>query len=114
MLMSFADLAAHSAHIYSRPVVVESGPLVMKVPNLNDINHNLFSQAARHPVICTIAKQQLQSSFVANDLFISPLDNLHVITGPNGAGKTIYTKQTALIVVLGISLLIIAITELFT
>lgn len=73
MLSSFADLVALSPHPYTRPVLCAEGPLVVK--------------AGRHPVISTLPLQQLASSFVANDLFLSPLENVHIITGPNGAGK---------------------------
>lgn len=110
MLSSFADLVALSPHPYMRPVLCAEGPLVVK--------------AGRHPVVSTLPLQQLASSFVANELFLSPLENVHIITGPNGAGKvsvlivlmigvektlfelllfilqTVYIKQTALIVVL--------------
>src|SRR5688572_30258484 len=79
MLSSFADLVALNPHPFSRPVLKADGPLVIK--------------AGRHPVISSLAVQQLTSSFVANDLFMSPLDNMHIITGPNGAGKTVYIKQ---------------------
>ena len=48
----------------------------------------------RHPVVSTLPLQQLSSSFVANDLFLSPLENVHVITGPNGAGKVRYILNT--------------------
>lgn len=73
MLASFADLVALSPHPYTRPILQPDGPLVVK--------------AGRHPVISTLPQQQLASSFVANDLFLSPLENLHIITGPNGSGK---------------------------
>jgi DNA mismatch repair ATPase MutS len=73
MLTSFADLVALSPHPFSRPVLKADGPMVVK--------------AGRHPVISCQSVQQLASSFVANDLFMSPLDNMHVITGPNGSGK---------------------------
>lgn len=73
MLTSFADLVALSPHPFTRPVMASDGPLVV--------------QAGRHPVVSTLPLQQLASSFVANDLFLSPLENEHIITGPNGAGK---------------------------
>ena len=73
MLVSFADLVALTPHVYTRPLLNLDGPLVI--------------QAGRHPVISTLPLQQMTSSFVANDLFISPLENLHLITGPNGSGK---------------------------
>lgn len=73
MLTSFADLVALCPHPYTRPVITGDGPIVVK--------------SGRHPVISTLPLQQLTSSFVANDLFLSPLENVHIITGPNGAGK---------------------------
>ena len=73
MLTSFADLVALSPHPFTRPVIQSDGPIVVK--------------AGRHPVISVLPMQQLASSFVANDLFLSPLENFHVITGPNGSGK---------------------------
>lgn len=75
MLSSFADLVALSPHPFTRPVMKTDGPIVIK--------------AGRHPVISTLPIQQMTSSFVANDLFLSPLENLHVITGPNGSGKVV-------------------------
>ncbi len=94
MLTSFADLVAMSPHPFSRPVLKTDGPMV---PHTSSKHHlAMFTRifvvlqvikAGRHPVISSQAVQQLTSSFVANDLFMSPLDNMHVITGPNGAGK---------------------------
>ena len=75
MLCSFADLVATSPHAFCRPQLRLDGPLVVK--------------SGRHPVISTLPLQQMASSFVANDLFLSPLENLHIITGPNGSGKVI-------------------------
>ncbi|KAJ1417315.1 muts domain V-domain-containing protein, partial [Ochromonadaceae sp. CCMP2298] len=86
MLSSFADLVALSPHPFTRPVMTPEGPIVIK--------------AGRHPVVSTIATHQLASSFISNDLFLSPLENMHIVTGPNGSGKTVYIKQTALIVIM--------------
>ena len=73
MLASFADLVALNPHPFSRPVISEDGPMVIK--------------AGRHPVIASLPQQQLCSSFVPNDLFFTALDNMHIVSGPNGAGK---------------------------
>jgi hypothetical protein len=81
MLTSFADLVALSPHPYTRPVLVIDGPMVVK--------------AGRHPVVCILPVQQMLSSFVANDTFLSPLENLHIVTGPNGAGKVRDTEKTS-------------------
>jgi DNA mismatch repair protein MutS len=82
MLTSFADLVALSPHSYTRPLLQNDGPLVVK--------------AGRHPVISVLPQQQLASSFVTNDLFLSPLENLHIITGPNGSGKVHLALRTQL------------------
>lgn len=50
----------------------------------------------RHPVIENI----LQENFIANDLQITPEQNMLLITGPNMGGKSTYMRQTALIVLL--------------
>ena len=73
MLASFADLVALNPHPFTRPVLCEEGPLVIK--------------AGRHVVVSSLPQQQLTSSFVPNDLFISSLDNMQIISGPNGSGK---------------------------
>eukprot|EP01038_Epipyxis_sp_PR26KG_P013442 gene13442-18022_t len=86
MLTSFVEVVAQSLHPFSRPILYNDSPLVIK--------------SGRHPVISTLSVHQLESSFVANDLFISPIDNFHVITGPNGSGKSVYIKQIALIVIM--------------
>lgn len=73
MLSAFADLVALSPHTFTRPQLQTEGPLVVK--------------EGRHPVISTLRAHTFASSFVANDAFISPLENVHIITGPNGSGK---------------------------
>lgn len=50
----------------------------------------------RHPVVESI----LQEKFIANDLKITPAENMLIITGPNMGGKSTYMRQTALIVLL--------------
>lgn len=50
----------------------------------------------RHPVIENI----LQEKFIANDLTLTPSNNMLIITGPNMGGKSTYMRQTALIVLL--------------
>lgn len=52
--------------------------------------------AGRHPVIESILKEQ----FIANDVNLTPTQNLLLITGPNMGGKSTYMRQTALIVLL--------------
>jgi DNA mismatch repair protein MSH4 len=87
MLTSFADLVALCPHPYTRPIITEDGPLVIK--------------SGRHCIISKLGRQQLfSSSFVANDTFLSPLENFQIITGSNGSGKTVFIKQVALIVIL--------------
>ena len=56
----------------------------------------IIIQSGRHPVI----EQLVQERFIANDLNLSPSDNILVITGPNMGGKSTYMRQTALIVLL--------------
>lgn len=87
MLTSFADLVALCPHPYTRPIITDDGPLVIK--------------SGRHCIISKLGRQQLfSSSFVANDTFLSPLENFQIITGSNGSGKTVFIKQVALIVIL--------------
>ena len=50
----------------------------------------------RHPVI----EQILQEQFIANDVNLTPKENMLLITGPNMGGKSTYMRQTALIVLL--------------
>lgn len=56
----------------------------------------LHIQAGRHPVV----EQLLQQQFIANNLDLSPKENMLLITGPNMGGKSTYMRQTALIVLL--------------
>ena len=52
-------------------------------------------EAARHPVVESIAQP-----FVANDIVLNPYRQLLLITGPNMGGKSTFMRQTALIVLL--------------
>ena len=53
-------------------------------------------QAGRHPVV-----EQIQTtSFVSNDMKLSELEQMLIITGPNMGGKSTYMRQTALIIIL--------------
>jgi DNA mismatch repair protein MutS len=55
-------------------------------------------KGGRHPVV----EESLPSgeTFVANDVLITPLERLLIITGPNMAGKSTILRQTAIIVIL--------------
>ncbi len=53
-------------------------------------------QAGRHAVVEQIRREE----FIANDLALTPNQNLLLITGPNMGGKSTYMRQTALIVLL--------------
>ncbi len=50
----------------------------------------------RHPIV----EKNLSRPFIANDLSISPDNNLLIVTGPNMGGKSTYMRQTALIALL--------------
>jgi DNA mismatch repair protein MutS len=50
----------------------------------------------RHPVV----EHVMEKAFVANDLKLSPEQNMLMITGPNMGGKSTYMRQTAIIVLL--------------
>ena len=51
-------------------------------------------QAGRHPVISRVQAGQFMNgsdgiqndSYIPNDCFLGPLENMHIITGANGAG----------------------------
>ncbi len=53
--------------------------------------------AGRHPIIETAIGK---ASFISNDTFLSPQQQLMLITGPNMAGKSTYIRQVALIAIL--------------
>jgi len=53
-------------------------------------------EAGRHPVV----EQVLDSDFIPNDLQLSDLRRMLIITGPNMGGKSTYMRQIALITLL--------------
>lgn len=101
MLGSFADLVALSPQQFTRPKIVSSGISANTNSNKVNVNEPMVIKAGRHPVIATNTTQVISSisSFKPNDLFLTPLDNLLVITGANGSGKSVYIKQVALITI---------------
>jgi DNA mismatch repair protein MutS len=78
-LISLAEVAAASG--WQRPEVTEA--------------FGLRISEGRHPTVETIG-----SSFVPNDLELTPARFLLIVTGPNMAGKSTYARQAALIVLL--------------
>ncbi len=52
-------------------------------------------RGGRHPVV-----ERQVSSFIANDLDLTPNRRMLIVTGPNMGGKSTYMRQTALIVLL--------------
>lgn len=72
MLLGFADLVALSDAPFTRPVLKQSGPMVIR--------------RGRHPIVEKVQKIQ---PFVENDTFLSAASNFQIITGCNGAGKTV-------------------------
>jgi DNA mismatch repair protein MutS len=84
------DVTAALAHVaaenrYTRPCFSDSGEMRIA--------------AGRHPVIEKLAARDA-GRFIANDLYLSPLEFIAVITGPNMGGKSTYLRQAALIVIL--------------
>lgn len=62
-----------------------------------DASDVLEIKAGRHPIV---ERAIGQTSFIANDSFLSKDQQLMLITGPNMAGKSTYIRQVALIVIL--------------
>ncbi|KAJ2787353.1 MSH2 protein [Coemansia interrupta] len=80
VVLSFADASCSAPTPYVRPLVRESGDLLLK--------------AARHPCLET----HDLVDFIANDVeMLSGQSNFLVITGPNMGGKSTYIRQTAII-----------------
>lgn len=88
VLCSFAELANKTPSSFSRPIITESGPMVVS--------------EGRHIILMCLEEQSrnIFGHLVSNDTYLSPLDSFQIITGCNGAGKSIYIKQVALIVVM--------------
>ncbi len=89
-----ADLLANFAHLaalrrYVRPVLAEETVLE--------------AVAARHPVIEQWMEEAREGRFIANDVYLSALDDgpsLLLITGPNMGGKSTYLRQAAMLVLM--------------
>ena len=64
-------------------------------PELTD-DRLIDIEAGRHPVV----EQNLDDTFVANDLRLDERAGMLLITGPNMGGKSTYMRQAALIVIL--------------
>jgi len=64
-------------------------------PELSETSGIAIDQGS-HPVI----EPLLQEKYIANDLHLSPTDNILLITGPNMGGKSTYMRQNALIILL--------------
>ena len=61
-----------------------------------DTSKEIDIEQGRHPVL----EVTLADSFVANDLYLRPGQEMIIITGPNMAGKSTYIRQAALMVLL--------------
>ena len=80
-LLSLAETAKEKRYV--RPVVDASSLLDIK--------------GGRHPIVeASIGS----ASFIANDVVLSPEQQMMLITGPNMAGKSTYIRQVALIAIL--------------
>ena len=77
MLCSFADLVALSPHPFCRPILHESGPIVIK-----DGRH--FIVSAKRANSANSNSLQPCSSFVSNDCYIDEGSKFQIISGPNG------------------------------
>ncbi|QGR02972.1 DNA mismatch repair protein MutS [Ehrlichia ruminantium] len=78
MLTSFAELAVQ--YSYSKPIV--------------DDSYEFNIKKGKHPVV------ERNGKFIANDIDLSSLQRVHLITGPNMAGKSTFLRQNALIGIL--------------
>ncbi|ABD45507.1 DNA mismatch repair protein MutS [Ehrlichia chaffeensis str. Liberty] len=78
MLTSFAELAIQ--YSYTKPIV--------------DDSYEFNIKKGRHPVV------ERNGKFVANDIDLSLMQRVHLITGPNMAGKSTFLRQNALIGIL--------------
>lgn len=74
-------VVASSATEFVAPIFTETGPFVI--------------QKGRHPIV-----EKCLHRFEANDTWLGPDSQLHVISGPNMSGKTTYLKQLGVLVVM--------------
>jgi len=80
MIAAFAHMAV-SQDGYVKPVLTESGPLVI--------------QDGRHATM-----EHCVTNYVSNDVVMSPENTLQLILGPNMAGKTTYLRMTGLMIIM--------------
>ncbi|MBI3032578.1 DNA mismatch repair protein MutS [Candidatus Woesearchaeota archaeon] len=81
VLQSFATVAVHNNYVQ---------------PNMLDhACFDLYLEQSRHPVI-----EELEETFIPNDITLNDQTKLMVITGPNMAGKSTVMRQVALIVLM--------------
>lgn len=73
MLTSFADLIALSTDTFSRPLLVENGPLQIR--------------SGRHPIVSVCRSNSLGLPFIPNDTDLKEDEQFLLITGINGSGK---------------------------
>ena len=60
----------------------------------------LAVQGGRHPVVDAAVKAEGSGTFVANDLTLSPMDTLWLLSGPNMSGKSTFLRQNALLILM--------------
>lgn len=80
MMLSFAKISNENKYVR---------------PNLNN-DGKIMIRDGRHPVI----ENNLQVSFIPNDLNMNNDDSILLITGPNMSGKSTYMRQIALIAIM--------------
>jgi DNA mismatch repair protein MSH4 len=79
LLLSFAAFAKENADAYTCPDIESEGPLLIV--------------EGKHP--------QMKSNAEPNSTFLSKTRSFEIISGPNMAGKSTYSRQVALIAILG-------------
>lgn len=80
MMLSFSKVSNENKYV--RPTLNDDGKIIIK--------------DGRHPVI----ENNLQVSFIPNDLNMNSDDSILLITGPNMSGKSTYMRQIALIAIM--------------
>ena len=81
VLASLAEVAV--THRYVRPEIAEDDVIDIR--------------AGRHPVVEVTLRDH---PFVPNDVYLSPEQQIIILTGPNMSGKSTYLRMTALIVLM--------------